>query len=164
MKYVNKQKVFIFSALSKRGPFHTAKIVKKTNKQPIIPRNQPKAIKNARHGHWHRARQSRRGATAATGATGLAARREQQGWGGPGATGLAVCRGSCPGRSHAYRRHSAAAMALRSRHWSRLMVTRWLWCSHGASSSRRPAAQASKRRPPGLASGAKPFSCRMIVG
>ena len=27
MKYVNKQKMFILSALSKRGPFHAAKVV-----------------------------------------------------------------------------------------------------------------------------------------
>ena len=27
MKYVNKQKVFIFSALAKRGPFHDAKVL-----------------------------------------------------------------------------------------------------------------------------------------
>ena len=56
------------------------------------------------------------------------------------------------------------AISLSARHWNLFIFLLSLWCCHGASIKSFPWAQASNLFPPGLASGAKPFSCKMMTG
>ena len=63
-----------------------------------------------------------------------------------------------------HRSHSRLAISFSVRHCPLVMVIRSLWCSHGASISNCPRAQASMRCPPGFARSVKPFSCSTTIG